>query len=959
MTSLTVSPLSSDQIAALLAQPTAEAQADWLRQAGLWHETGLAQVLEAAAQLIANDLGQARRLLDLCVDLTPTVAPSLLPQAVYLRAQVLALNGEFEQALSEIALARAGYEATGQTAAALRTNVGLLHVLIHVGRYQEALATAAAALEAVAQAADSLPAETVALLTALLQQNRGICLKSMGRYAEAIAAYRVAEDNFTALGRGEDAATIRMNRGVILAELGYGVEALADYEAAAATFAQTGNRLRQAQNLENMGELHLWLGNYTRSLAVLAEARQLFTALDAPIELHILERLTADAYLALNLLPEAIAAYRAAITGLQASAMHYDLGWALWGLGAALLRQQRLAEAEDALRQAADIFAAAQNDHLRSAVLLEQAALAQALGQRETALAQTREALALIGEQDWPVQRIYAHMRLADLLLPDEAAAEALLQEAQRRAEALPLPHLRLHVQQRLGRLYLQQGRLAEAEALLTTAIETIERLRGGLARENLRASFLHDKTAAYEDLIRLYLARGDQDSLQRAFDVAERAKSRTLVDLLTGTVEVDAGQDLDPNLAQRLRTLQADLNALYNQTLDASAEGDRTVRLADLNARATELEQEIGRLRLQIVSAAGSTAFDQPASAATLRRTLPPDLTLVAYYALDTELAAFVYRDGALHVVRRLSEMSVLARHLAALEIERQRFQADPAFVQRHMAQLIRSAQQTLQALHSALIAPLADLVAGSTRLAIVPHGPLHHLPFAALYDGQRYLVDQFELTLAPSATVLSLCGRRAERPARRAVVFAVDDPSIPFARHEAAEVSRRLPAAQMRLGAQATLESLRRDTGECDLLHLACHGLFRRDNPLFSALKLHDGWLTAGDVLQLKLSGAFVTLSACESGRSQVIGGDELLGLPYAFLGAGAQGLLVSLWLVDDETTATLMPLFYQQLAQGAGYAAALRHAQLALKASRPHPYYWAPFVLIGQHANWGTFA
>lgn len=955
MTSFSDADIHPNQIAALLAQPSVAAQVQWLQQAALWDEDGLAKLLDAGDQLINHDLDQARRLLDLCVDQAPTLAPLLLPQAIYLRAQTFALNGDFEQALTQIHLARAGYETTGQTAAALRTNVGLLHVLIHVGRYQEALAAASTALQAVGQAAGSLQPETATLLTALLQQNQGICFKSMGRYDDAVKAYRAAEGNFIALGRAEDAATIRMNLGVILAELGYGTEALAAYEAAGATFAQTGNRLRQAQNLENMGELHLWLGHYHQSLAVLAEARQLFTALDAPIELHILERLTADAYLALNLLPEATTAYHAAIAGLEPSEMHYDLGWALWGLGAALLRQQRLAEADDVLRRAADIFAVAENDHLRSAVLLEQAALAEALGQRAVALERTHQALALIGEQDWPVQRIYAHMRLADLLVPDAAAGETLLQEAQRWAEMLPLPHLRLQVQQRLGRLYLLQGRTTEAETHLTLAVDTIEHLRGALARENLRVSFLHDKTAAYEDLIRLYLARGDPASLQQAFDVAERAKSRTLVDLLTRAVEAQAGRGLDPVLAQRLQTLQADLNALYNQALDTtSQDGDRTARLADLNARAVDLEQAISRLRLQVGGTAASVTLDQTIPVAVLQQTLPRDLTLIAYYALGTDLAAFVYRDGVLRVVRSLSQTPVIDRHLAALEIEWQRFQADAGFVQRHMVRLTRSAQQILHALHGELIAPLADLLVGSGRLAIVPHGSLHHLPFAALYDGHTYLVDQFELTVAPSATVLSLCGQRAAQPAQPAVVFAVDDPSIPFARQEAVVVGQHLPDARLRLGAQATLNSLQQDSANCGLLHLACHGLFRRDNPFFSALKLHDGWLTAGDALQLRLPGTFVTLSACESGRSQVIGGDELLGLPYAFLGAGAQGLLVSLWLVEDQTTAALMPHFYQQLVQGASYPAALRQAQLALKTNHPHPYYWAPFVLIGQHSK-----
>jgi CHAT domain-containing protein len=124
----------------------------------------------------------------------------------------------------------------------------------------------------------------------------------------------------------------------------------------------------------------------------------------------------------------------------------------------------------------------------------------------------------------------------------------------------------------------------------------------------------------------------------------------------------------------------------------------------------------------------------------------------------------------------------------------------------------------------------------------------------------------------------------------------------------------------------------------------------LFRVDNPLFSALKLHDQWLLAADIMQWQLSGALVTLSACESGRSQVLAGDEVIGLTRAVLGAGAATLVVSLWLVQDETTAALMSMWYEQARQ-IGRAAALRNAQLELKAKYPHPYYWAPFVLVGQ--------
>jgi CHAT domain-containing protein len=132
---------------------------------------------------------------------------------------------------------------------------------------------------------------------------------------------------------------------------------------------------------------------------------------------------------------------------------------------------------------------------------------------------------------------------------------------------------------------------------------------------------------------------------------------------------------------------------------------------------------------------------------------------------------------------------------------------------------------------------------------------------------------------------------------------------------------------------------------------VHLACHGLFRADNPMFSSLKLHDGWLTAAEVMRLDLAGALVTLSACESGRNEVFAGDEPIGLTRAFLGVGASTLVVSLWLVQDEATALLMEKYYERLRGNMGPAEALRAAQLAIMDEYPHPYYWAPFITVGK--------
>jgi len=130
--------------------------------------------------------------------------------------------------------------------------------------------------------------------------------------------------------------------------------------------------------------------------------------------------------------------------------------------------------------------------------------------------------------------------------------------------------------------------------------------------------------------------------------------------------------------------------------------------------------------------------------------------------------------------------------------------------------------------------------------------------------------------------------------------------------------------------------------------VLHLACHGLYRSGNPLFSALRLADRWVNAAEILDLDLGGALVTLSACESGRPSRDSA-EPVGLAWAFLAAGASGVVVSQWLVDDDATSTLMTALYGHLAAGLGPAEALRQAQLRVAASSPHPYRWAPFVYV----------
>jgi CHAT domain-containing protein/Tfp pilus assembly protein PilF len=959
--------LSADQrpdtayVKELLSLPTPEQRAAFLEARGLLDADGLDRLLDTADRLAYSDPGKAQRLAALCADVADRAgAPAAVPRANYIRARTHAENGEFDAALRMTRAAHDRYVALGQNLEALRTKVGLMVVLLELGLYQEALDAGQTVLDALDGAGelDVVPAEEQSkLLAAMVYQNIGGCYEYMGRYEEALDAYAAAEERYRVLGMHERLGEILDNRGAILLHLGRGNEALAAHEDAAAVFAEADLTLSHAKALSNVGEANRQLANYARSLDAFEQARRLLRPLDAFHEECFILRNKADTYLELNLYSEALNAYEEVSAWLRDLGISHDRARALWGMGSTLIALSDLKEAERALRGAAEKFAAAGNAPMLSGVMLEQASVLAAREDREEALETARRALELASEKGWVVGQVYAHLRLSDLLLPDVEQAEPYLLAAQKLADRLSLPHLRYRLNERLGHLRRLQGRNEEARVLLEAATEEIERFRGAIAQEAMRASFLRDKTAAYEDLMLLHLAREDEEGVRRAFAVAERAKSRALVDLLTGVVDRVPAASIDPEMEEQLLELQADLNATYNRLLGFADEGEHEALIPDLQKRAVALERKISRLRLHATS---SDPFTDPVSFADVQERLPSDVALLTYHVAGDEIMAFVSMGDDMRISRNLGSVEVVAELLQQLSIQWDRFRVGPEFVRQHMALLERSTRQVLTQLYTVLVAPLEPLLdevgghpaaGASEKMVIVPHGLLHQVPFHALFDGEHYLLERFEISYAPSARIYSLCQQQARRVSDRALVVSVNDPLIPAVTEEANAVARHLPGAEVFNDGRATIDALRNGSSGCYVLHLACHGLFRADNPMFSSLKLHDGWLTAADVMQLDLSGALVTLSACESGRNEVLAGDELIGLTRAFLGVGASTLVVSLWLVQDEATASLMEKYYERLRDGSGPAEALRAVQLEIKAERPHPYYWAPFVLVGK--------
>src|SRR4029079_973764 len=195
-------------------------------------------------------------------------------------------------------------------------------------------------------------------------------------------------------------------------------------------------------------------------------------------------------------------------------------------------------------------------------------------------------------------------------------------------------------------------------------------------------------------------------------------------------------------------------------------------------------------------------------------------------------------------------------------------------------------------------------------------------------------------------------LCHARVGHANGSSLVLGVPDANTPFIRDELHSVAARLRDAELYFGDEATVEVLRAKSDGRRVVHIAAHGFFRPDNPMFSGIRLGAStYLTLYDLYNLKLPAELVVLSACVTGVNVIAVGDELLGLARGLFRAGAASLLLTLWEVPDESTAEFMKGFYDRILTAPNRAAALRDAMLESRERYPHPIHWAPFVLMGK--------
>jgi hypothetical protein len=783
------------------------------------------------------------------------------------------------------------------------------------------------------------------------------------------------------------------------------------FDAARRVCRSAGAEIRAARADVSCANALTYQGLYSRALERYERARAVFTRFDLPRRRAVCDLNRANLHQMRGELREAVSAGEAARDLFRQYGLKTHAAFCETNLSEVLLDLNRNVEALDVAGSAAQFFASQGMVFDRAIVQINQARALERTGELELAratleeaglafqaqgaavyagLVEIEEAVLDLRQQQSEAARLRAAKARRILRRHAPYVGYAMLVEARALEESAPAEALAIYRQavahgvshdlawlsyrarHRVSVLLARAGDLEGAREEADACVRSIEEARSGLAGDLAKTAFVADKAEAFEHALRLHWQAGDGAATLRAL---EAAKSAALADLLRSRGVADhVGASLAPPIRALWRQfvrVRADYAAQVSAAaaaaeLEAGGE-DATGENESVDApmlaatrRSRVLAEEYDRLRRRLVVSGREDllGLDGAASldATTLAGLLRPGEVLLDYYLLDRRtIGVLVTVEGRI-CCRDCGDARSLCSQIGdewLAEIV-DFSMLDPAARTRHAALFQDAAKEILDSLGHNLLQPFAEQLCdvSSRRVVVAPHGLLHALPVAALRLEGASLCERLESSVTPSAAVLAtLESALPTLDPAKSLVLAVADREAPEIAHEGRVVADLLANGHLLEGASATLEAFQREAPTVHLLHVASHGDFTAASPMGSALRLADGPLRVVDLYRLAGMAPLVVLSGCETGRSRVRPGDELIGLVRGFLFAGARSVVASLWRVDDQVSAELMSLFYRALLRGRSVAAALREAQREIAESYLHPFYWAGFAVFGR--------
>lgn len=515
-----------------------------------------------------------------------------------------------------------------------------------------------------------------------------------------------------------------------------------------------------------------------------------------------------------------------------------------------------------------------------------------------------------------------------------------------------------------LARALTPLGRFDDAELAYRDAISTVEAELGATPADDLsRVRLYDDKAAPYRGLAGLLAARGKAAD---ALALTEAIRARGLREMVEqGKIDLDA--DLTPAEKTEKQALEARLTEKTRGSIGAAA------------AAPVRRDLEQARLALEDFNTVVAVRHGRAYSGTAVSRSdiargeyLRPDEAAIEYLVEEERTLAFLITRKNKQARVRVLTLPIGSRHLRVI-VNR----LAGAIRQRDLRWAAAS-----RAVYDAVIRPLEPELASFRHICVIPDGDLWSVPFDVLRDDHGVaLIEKATISYSPS--LLMLRDMRRGRPAggprtllamanptinsgTTALVRSIDSNAplgaLPDAEREV-EKLRDLYGrshADVRVGAAALESVFKREAGEFSVLHIATHGMLDDHSPIYSCLVLapdahDDGLLEMREIVNLDLHADLAVLSACDTARGQISRGEGVVGLSWAFLAAGCPTTVVSQWKVDSAATEQLMIAFHRDLIESnfRSAADALRRAKLALMKDPRyrHPFYWAPFIVVGK--------
>jgi tetratricopeptide (TPR) repeat protein len=834
----------------------------------------------------------------------------------------------------------------------------------------------------------------------IITHNIAAIYDNMGRYEVALELYEYIIATFSTLTDQSDSAIKRSiavaqnNQAFDLALLGHFEDSYRLLQQALTSFIALKDTSCVINTEMCLADLDYTQGYYSSALRRHYDALELMLqeAIDEPPLLALLKLWMANCYMKVNRMQEACQLAEEAVAIQRQLGISLQTSNALREYAAILIAAGKLQDALVMLDEAIILFNKGGLDYYTAITKLQQAELLLEMGRADEAYEQAELLKTYFDEQNLVSRSVRAALVMVGAL--KTVAQPEAIQQATVLAKQVSAQANQHNLQEEvyksnylLGQLFDLQGDMQKATNYYAASIAQIERMLDHLISD-LSPTFLHTTWIIYEKMIAHCLK---QSQFARAFIYLERARSMALRQHLhrkkasrEQSQESISARDEPESVLQSssgtILRLQKELNEWQEQYRQYSALLADTTTFDSFSLDWSEAEQELKRCeaklselfeRLHLYQSTAVVPSQSKHKATTgpygldithLRKQLGSGQCLLAYFTYEGKLVIFLLTEEAL-ITREVPDGAAqLERLMPLLYAHLQPMVWPDVQNPPHVAM-----QRLLQKLYTILVAPLANLLPARTgSLLIVPYGPLHDLPFQALYDGTQFLIERFQISYLPASSLLIHLNNASTEPVQNSALTSPTTYKAPLifgyagnrpARRtlDEATMLAELLKGRCYLEQEATIARLIEEAPGCPIIHIATHGRARLDAPHFSSVLLADGEFNAIDAFQLDVKHChLVTLSGCDTGKALIGGGDEQLGLGQAFLAAGAKSLLMSLWPVEDHATDLLMQQFYQHLLDGDAKVEALRAAQCHLlhhsTSMYAHPYFWAAFRLVG---------